>query len=698
MFLRVVGDPDGQAGGKMWGQDVDFAPYADWQRALEEAFFSPDWDGHPVVMYVDDAVAEQLQERFRLAVPLAEAVRRVVWPGEPKPYRDIERYAVSRGAGREDAPAVLPLLACSVVAATRMAHDGDRRASNYHSHFSELLAGRDGVLTSGDYAAVAEMWQRLASWQVQWGSYRGLCTIPSPGDVPRHQARIGYALSQAVLRGTDRQLLPKFFDVMRARSTGAWPQTGAALAQGARYWDQAAKFSPALQRALEHPEFRPLVERLLGRLADVWDGSPQYVAHGTPRGELLVRFENRRLGWLARFPRPQAGGYQLAGGAALRQLGETNYYAVDGLELPADRSLRAGVQLTGEGVAVSRPASSLVVLTQNESLDCRTSVDRFVPGEDHMVLAAPDAARDVEAVLHKAASPRPEPRSSLSWLPRGWVLYPRVVFEDAVTLREAIREVRGALLAVQPAPQFKAALQGGLLLAPRLSRKLYLAGGEPDLVLPDDASGEAVLDGQRQRPPFQARGVPIPLWPRGLEPGDHVLEAESSVLAFATADSTPGVAEPEQLVGFAAAGGGAAAFASPGSGAGLVRGAGLGSGGSGAAPRVVLCRRRAQETVFASSDGRAWRIAEPATPSWWSRLAQAPSDYHFEVDVRAGGGWVLQLRQGEWSAEPAYPQAPSFTPGPEHRAWADAVLGAAGAGSGELWDSFVELAREVTQC
>lgn len=677
---------------------MDFAPYEDWQRALEEAFFSPDWDGHPVIMYVDDTAAEQMRERFRLPVPLAEAVRRVVWPGGPRPYQDVERYEASKSADSEDAPAVLPLLACSVIAATRMAHDGNRRASNYHSHFSELLAGREGVLTSGDYTAVAGMWQRLAAWQVQWGSYRGLCTIPSPGDLPRSQARIGYALSQAVLRGTDRQLLPKFFDVMRARNTGAWPQPGATLAQGARLWDQAARFSPAFRRALDHPEFRPLVERLLGRLANVWDGSAQYVAHGTPRGELLVRFENRRLGWIARFPRPGAVAHQLASGVALRQLGETNYYAVDGLELPTDRSLRAGLQLTGEGVAVSRPASSLVVLTQNESLDCRTSVDRFTPGDEHIVLAAPDAADDVEAVLQKAASPRPAPRTSLSWLPRGWVLYPRVVFEDAVTLTEAIRDVKGALLAVQPAPQFKAALQGGLLLAPRLSRKLYLAGGEPDLVLPDGASGEAVLDGQRQAPPFQARGVPIPLWPRALGSGDHTLEAEGSALAFATADGAPGVAEPEQPVGFPAADGEAAAFASPGSGPVLVRGADLGTAGLDAAPRVVLCRRRAEETLFVSSDGRAWRVAEPGAPTWWSRLPQSPSDYHFEVYVRAGGGWILQLRQGEWSAEPAYPQAPSFAPGPEHRGWADAVLRATGAGSGELWDSFVELARKVAQC
>ncbi|WP_432168776.1 hypothetical protein [Streptomyces sp. bgisy031] len=677
---------------------MDFMPYGAWQRALEDVFFSPEWDGHPVVMYVDDGEAQQLQKRFGIAEPLAEAVRRVVLSDEHRPYRAIESYEASK-RNSVDAPAVLPLLATSVVAATRMAHDGNRRASNYHVHFSELLAGRAGVLTSAEYAPVSEMWQRLASWQHQWGAYRGLCTIPSPGDLPRNQARIGYALSQAVLRGADRQLLPKFFDVMRERNAAAWPQPGAVLAEGIRLWDQAGKFSAAFQNALSHPEFRPLVERLLGGLANVWDGSAQYIRQGTPRGELLVRLENRRLGWLARFPRPGAGQYQLPSGVVLRELGDTNYYAVDGLELPVDRSLRAGVQLVGGGVAVSRPASSLVVLRQNESLDCRTSVDRFVPGEEHMILAGPGAVGDVEAVLEKAAPPDRERRPrQLSWLPQGWVLYPRVVFDDAVSLKEAIREVQGAVLAVQPAPQFKAYLDGGLLLAPKISKRLYLAGGEPDVVLPDGASGEAVLDGLEQNPPFQARGVPIPLWPRGLRPGPHVLEAEGNKLAFTTAESAPVLAELDHSPGFAVTGSEAEAFASSDGDTALLRGAGLGVRGTTGAPRVVLCRRRAQRTLFVASDGRAWRITEPGTPSWWARLPEPPSGYHFEVEVRSGGGWILQLRQGQWAVVPAYPEHPSFVPGPEYRAWAEAVLDAGGAGTGELWDVFVEMAREVAEC
>jgi hypothetical protein len=142
---------------------------------------------------------------------------------------------------------------------------------------------------------------------------------------------------------------------------------------------------------------------------------------------------------------------------------------------------------------------------QNSDLDCLTSVDRFVPGEQHMLLAAPDAQRDVETVLERAASPGIEPkRGRLSWMPDGWSLHHRVAFDDAVTLRKAIRDVQSAMLAVQPAPQHKPYLQGGLPLAPKFSEHLYLTGGERDLVLPDGATGEALLGGRPPQPPLPA--------------------------------------------------------------------------------------------------------------------------------------------------------------------------------------------------
>ncbi|MFF6947473.1 hypothetical protein ACFZAD_02290 [Streptomyces iakyrus] len=677
---------------------MNFTPYAAWQRVLEEAFFSPAWDGHPVVMYMDDDEAANMQSSLGLEVPLAEAVRRVIAVGDTRPYEPIERYELSHSSD-DGAPAVLPLLACSVIAATRMANDGIRRSTNYHSHFSQLLAGREGVLTSAKYQSVASMWQRLASWQHRWGTNRGICTIPSPADLPHNQARIGYALSQAVLRGTDRQLLPKFFEAVRQHHRTVWPLPGAVLAEYLEKWGQAYSFSPKFLQAVRHPEFRPLVGKILGNFANVWDGSPYFVGEGIPRAELLVRFESRKLGWLAKLSKPGEPEYQLSGGVRMLRLGETGYYALDALKLPDDRSLRAGVQLAGEGIVVGRPASSLVVLRQNNDLDCFTSVDRFVPGEQHMLLAAPEAQRDVETVLERAASPGIEPkRGRLSWMPEGWSLHHRVVFDDAVTLRQAIRDVQGAMLAVQPAPQYKPYLQAGLPLAPKFNKRLYLVGGEPDLVLPDGATGEALLDGKPPQPPFPARGVPVSLWQRGLPTGQHRIQMEDAEVTFLTAEEAPAAAEPERVAGFRLTGARADAFATTkDEGAGLLRGAQLGQAGNGAVPQIAFCRRGAEKTAFVACDGRAWEVAEPAPPTWWERLPETPSDYYFEVELRGCGGWIVQFRRGAWHVDPVSPQEPDFSAGPEHRGWAAAVLEAAEGSRDPLWQSYVRRAQEVSK-
>ncbi|MET8437455.1 hypothetical protein ABZV61_32825 [Streptomyces sp900116325] len=675
---------------------MDFTPYASWQKVLEAAFFSPAWDGHPVVMYLDDDEAAAMQSRHGLEVPLVEAVRRVIRPDDPKPYESVERYESSKHHD-DRAPAVLPLLACSVIAATRMANDGVRRATNYHSHFAQLIAGTDGALTSAKYQALAGMWQRLASWQHQWGTYRGICTIPSPGDLPHNQARIGYALSQAILRATDRQQLPKFFEAVRQHHRSAWPLPGAVLVDYLKMWGQAYHFSPGFRGAADDPDFRPLVEKILGNFANVWDGSPHFVQHGVPRAELLVRYENRKLGWLARLSQSREEEYELSGGVRMRRLGESEYYSLDGLKLPDDRTLRGGLQLSGQGIAVGRPASSLVLLRQNNDLDCLTSVDRFVPGEQHMLLAAQEAERDVETVLARAASPgrRREP-GRLPWMPQGWSLHHRVVFDDAVTLRQAIREVKGAMLAVQPAPQYKAYLQGGLPLAPKFNKHLYLSGAEPDLVLPDGATGEALLDGELPDPPFPTRGMPVSLWKRRLAPGKHQIEVEDTEISFLTADEAPAAAEPELITGFALNGHRASSFPiAQRVDAGLVRGAQVEGAGQGAVPRVVFCRRGAEKTVFAATDGRAWEVAEPVTPAWWDRLPDVPSDYYFEIELRGCGGWILQFRRGAWHAEAADPEEPDFKPGPEHRGWAVAVLDAAEGSRDPLWQSFVRRAEEV---
>ncbi|MFE2234142.1 hypothetical protein ACFXA4_16455 [Streptomyces sp. NPDC059442] len=682
-----------------WGLGVGFSAYAEWQEALEQAFFSEEWDGHPVILFIDERKAESLQQKYRVSVPLVEAVRQVVQLGAPRPFRAVEDYESSRRSD-DSAPSVLPLLACSVVAATQMANDGVHRANNYHDRFSELLAGRAGVLTSQLYLPVAEMWQRLAAWQVRWGGYRGVCTIPSMENLPHHQARIGYALSQAVLRDSDRQHLLRFFNVMRARDEAAWPLPGTALARGISVWDYEAKFSASFQHALHDPDLRPLIEDLLAAIAAAWDGSDVYIPHGSLRGELLVRFENRRLGWLVRLPQPGDPSYQLEDGVVLRRVGATEYYMPEGLALPTGRTLQNEVRLHGDGIAISRSAAPLVLLRQNVALDCRTSTERFLPGEDHMILAAPEAARDVERILGRAASPgRSKEPGRLSWMPEGWTLHNHVVFDDPVTLRSAILDTKGAVIGTIPAPNFKARLEGGLLLAPDLSRNLYLVGGEPDLVLPDGTVGGVLLDDQGVAPEPDRAETPLRLSACDLTPGDHTVQAGESSLEFVTAESAPSPREATVPLGFPFGGEHAKAYAAQASSHGLIRGAAVNAGLAEADAEwpVLLCRRGADETLFLSADGRGWRVAAPDTPGWWDRLPETPSGYCFEVRIPACGGWVFQSRRGVWHLEAALPAYPCLEPNTRYERWAQTVMVVADAGTGDEWEACVRLAQEVVQ-
>ncbi|WP_045875846.1 hypothetical protein [Pseudofrankia sp. DC12] len=688
---------------------MDSARYLEWQIVLEETFFNLDWADQPVILYVDDDEAAAIQDEWGLETPLVEAVRRVVRPNSARPYWVVEAL-VSTHARQEAAPPVLPLLACAVIAATRMANDGVRRKTNYHYHFSTMLAGQEGALTSDDYKALVDMWEALAGWQLSWGTSRGLCTIPMRDYLPVNQSRIGYALSQAVLRGSDRQLLPRLFETLLRRGNGAWPQPGSVIVSAALLWDQYDRFSRDFRLAVEDEETRPVVERLLDQFASTWDGSPAQRRQGFPTADLVVRFENRELTWLARVPRQDTDRYDLPDGVRLHRIADTEYYEVRGFPAPDGGSLRAGVCLIGDALALSRPASPLVLLTENEALDCLSSVDRFVPGNEYMILAAPEAARDVEEVLNKAAAPgRAKAAGRLAWVPAGWTLHHGVRFDDALTLRQAIRGVQGPLLAAAPVLRFRSTLEGGLRLAPDLGKHLYLVGGEPELVVADrrpsegarEAEVEILLDSDRLvlAPADDGWIAPVPLRGRSLPAGRHVIVVEDAELTFDTAEGAPDVAEPADVVGFPAAHSYPTVVPA---GEPVLRGAWLADAQDSAdrspSPRIALCRRGAQETRFVSGDGRVWQISEPDVPAWWSRLGPPSSaSTCFEVTVPVGGGWILQLREGAWRAEPVQPTEPAFPPSAGNRIWAQTVLGAADGSADPRWQCYVRLAEKLNR-
>lgn len=670
--------------------------YMDWQAVLQQEFFGPDAVGHPVVLYVSDDVAKDLQKQHGLDRSLADAVRSMLMLGTPRPYAKIQ-HLLDQLASDSETPPVLPLLACSVIAATRMASDGVFRRTNYHSRFSELLTGDASLLKRDHYSPVARMWQRLASWQHGWGTIKGLCTIPSPGELPPNQTRIGFAISQAVVCEADRQLLPQLFVFLRRRSA-SWPPSGQAVANAAEFWDHSSRFSSGFRHALADQEFRPFAEKVLARLASAWDGSLDGGSSRTPRGELLVRFQARQFGWIARLHQDGEPSYELQDGVSLERIPHTRYYRVLGLQNPTGESLLRDTRLAGARLSLYRPASPVLVLRQDDELDCMTSTDSIEPEEEHIILAAPHARQDVERLITLAQASREADADRLAWVPEGWSVHRKVVFDDALKLKQAISRTGGTVQGLQPSPQHHVRLTGGLLLDPELSRRLYLRGAEPSVLLPDGASGEVVLDGALLEPPFPVRGVPVPLWPSQLPPGKHTLEAEEAVEHFSTAEEALSPREPEFPCGFPVSGQETAAVyaaCQEQSDGPVLRGADTGSLGISAAPGVVLAQRGADTTLFLACDGRVWNVEEPDTPHWWERLKPKPSAYYFEVALQVSGGWLLQQRNGKWAARPASPPPPRLSPGRDHTAWVSCVLDAASASRDPRWDEYVATAREA---
>ncbi|MER5352073.1 hypothetical protein ABT093_17305 [Kitasatospora sp. NPDC002551] len=676
--------------------------YRAWQQALEDEFFGPAQAGRLTLFYVDDNVERGLRERYRIGVRLAECVGSFLNPGTDRPYAPVENYRWRRRKEDKGAiPAFLPLLAASVLAATKMVNDGHHPANAYHVRFSELLTGREDLLGSDEFEAVSQMWQVLADWQHRQGTTRGICTIPAATDLPRNQSRIGFPLSQALLNGGDRQALPEIFAKLRSHNSHAWPLDGEMLLATLEQWGWDSRFSAGFRRAKKVPDLRPHIARLLGNLAVSWDSSEAKAARGSGRTELLVKFEAGRLSWLARVPGAEARYTSLSGGVVLERLGDTSYYSVDGLGVPDARSLACWLDAGLGETVLNRAPTPVLALGRDDVLGTWVSVRTFVPGEEYIVLAAPEAQPDVRRLLDRAASPgRTREGGRLPWVPERWALHTRVVFDCAVTLRQALGEIQGTVGLLRPAQESELRLVGGLRLAPLLERQLYLAGGEPSVVVPDGASEALLIDG-RERPELRAaraRGGPVPLTGLGLHADVHTVSLGTRAVRFTTAEGLQVPAAVDHRCGFEVSGFKASAYPTVcGSGPAL-SGADCAGHRAAAVPEVVLSRRGAEALLFAASDGRLWRIASPEPPAWLAeRLPHASAPYLFEAELHSVGGWLLERRAGRWRGRAAGPGTPDPASSPNAGAWAEAVLAARNCTTDPRWAAYVRAAEEMAQ-
>ncbi len=633
--------------------------YEDWQSSIARSFLSAH-EG-PTIFFIDDSELARLCPSVPDAAgDLAEAVRSRLGVSYGKSMFSpvVGSYRQWKGGCRTDAPPVLPVIAITVLAATRMRADAHGRATNYYLRLAQAIEPeasescverlRNELREGGAFLDVVEMWQGLHAWIEDQAGAVGVSTIR---EHPRLQ-RIGYPLSQALMRQSDRSALTGFFDAIKLVPADA-PE-GEELLRELDIWTSSPRnrLSEVFRGALQDGDLRALLATVVEAHAKAWDGRVR-TREGKQRisMRLGVDLEQWRVRWyfavaegcpdsitLNEFEGSQEIHLSIAEGV--------DYYSVRDSPPVRPEMIRSGARFHGGEVTAEFPPSDVLFLRPDVQTGGWTSATGMVLFEEHLVVIGEEYSREFEKLLCRAADLgwRCIPQRGSVLLP-GFAIFEGVRFADRSAFADAVSQLPGLhRIDVATAPIPRARLVHGLPVATSISSTCYLVGGEPDLLLPSDAQPRTVavtFDGRQQE--FLSNGSPIPLRLFIAEAGSHAVDVDGQSLTFTTVEEGPNSTLPGRtaMLGWDTDG---RIVEDQGGGVFAVIGA---QARSTADVGLVLARRRRSESWLLYEGGRAEKLTEPAAPSFLSTL-----DIYsqcFEVRAPARARWLAQRGRNGWN-------------------------------------------------
>lgn len=591
--------------------------YDDWQDALAQEFLDGRHVGHGFWLFVDDDVADAVGASVGVqdgAAQLADLGRSYVssesgmgiFAGGP-----WDRHQRWLGDGAQDVPPNLPVLALSVLAASRMQADDEVSQTNYYRRFRQLVGLRSsGGMPNGFDRTVVVFWRGLRDWARDREDRIGRLLIPEDPS----PAFVGYPISQALWRRTDTDHL----------ATALWEEVGDDLAGMAvdeiaplaRHLALRAEVVPArARRVFAEDRFVEVRDRILEDIVST-PPPPQTTAaervrttrrtvllHGRAGPRLSLRFAVARdERWPATLRAKADTGENVVARTPPTVPG---YYALDGVT-PTAQVLREGFVLDTEYGQWRFEPQELYVLAPHSELGLATTqLDRV---DEAIVLAPADHVR-------RTGWPRPVTDESL---PPGWVRYdgvrPDQTGDDDLQVR--LQEAVGGSLD----------LDGGLAIRPRT----YLAFAPPDIVLPPALANQPAVEVEVDGDRWQLRpwGGHVRLRDLGLAEGRHTIRVGDGVIALTI---TEGIAPTCSFD---------AGHAAPLT-HGRILGAYLDPLPPAPRPRPVVVSSRADEVVLLGA--RVGEVATPdhdAPPQWLARTPVQTTDH----EVRPGFDvvWVIE--------------------------------------------------------
>lgn len=678
--------------------------YEDWQQRLSDAFLFPHQG--PTVFFLDEEELNRIcPESADAPADLVRAVRsRLALSGGRTLFRPITMaFQHWQRGSQADPPPVLPLMAVSVLAATRMRSDALARSTNYYIRLAQTLTGdlegteietlRDDLREGGAFLDVVEMWRGVHSWIEAQGGKRGTSTIRDHS----HLQRIGYPLSQALVRQSDRISLTRFFRALAYFPDH--PPTSEVLLRALDIWTVAPqnRLSDSFMRSIADADMRLLLGEVVEAHARAWDGR---VLTGDGKLRIGIRLSVDLEKWQTRwlFPVPAAGPdalcLKMPGSqqtiSLVKTAGHDNYATSDAPAVEA-ANLTSGLRLLGDEYAAEFPAAQVIFLRPDRQTGAWSSEAGILPFEEHLVVIAAEHTTMFKHMLSEAAADgwRLLPQRGSILLP-GFALFSNVRFLDGQKLESTLSELPGLRrIGVTTSVIPRSRLVRGLPIASEISATHYLRGGEPDLLLPtahESGTATVTLDGLTEE--IAANGFPLELRRFIKSGGHHNINADGQDLAFTTIDEHP---SPEAPAGTATIGW---------SGNQQLTGAdqtfeilGAHADGSSDAP-TVLVRRGREETWLLHESGHAEKLTEPGPPPFLATLEDVT--FHlpfFEVPVPQSARWIAQRRSNGWHvAELGTEQLREYLLSIDViRAWKHAC---GSPGGKELWELQLSMAGE----
>ncbi|GFG52297.1 hypothetical protein CQY20_06195 [Mycolicibacterium agri] len=540
----------------------------EWQTLLERAFFARRDTSAPFIfdLEVSDEVRQWTGE-LNLSAKLGQIVAANVDLNSANDvFRPLKEAWRQWSAGsRTSVPPNLAVLALSVAAASQMHRDATAISQAYYYRLAQLLAPQmshdDLMVLRGrldeSFGVVAQWWRELSDWvdanpQVGFNTIRG------------HQSltRIGYPISQAIIRRSDRMRLTRFFEKLDLKNLGVPDK--ATLLSHFEIWSATPRdLSATLLAALADQSRRLVLASYLHRLASEWDGVVL-----TPEGatqldiRFVIDFDDFTSRWAIT---KQPGKPRLTVEINDKSVELTSpeygaYYHWHG-PMPPVQAWRTTPSVTakGPGVAGRFVFPPLQPMRAHPDVGW-ISVDNVEPYTPHVLLVAPGWRSQIERVLNAAARTgwRLVEQKPGAQLVVGRLIYIRVEIEDVGAFKSALTKIDPSLArALRSSASLRPRLVNGLQIFTNLGSRHYVQGGEPDLLLPAGDTPRTVpasLDGTPQAHPFQATGFPIPLRRIGpLEVGTHVLDVDGEKITFDIHTPNETQAGPSSTLGWVCA-------------------------------------------------------------------------------------------------------------------------------------------------